>query len=328
MKSLVGADHVQVFGSAKHADKFTINPELNEKWLVGASDARGEVVAQDQLLQMAGGEDMAFRGMQQVSVGDTWSPAVIIISNEKPAWLTDASGATENRLFCEVWEPVIVDRSTDLGDQIKDQIQPLLALLLKSYHVLRDHVKDVPAMDWDFEPMRRWMDRKPAVFTSFLRCGEFTAADGNKYVLTFTPDDATAVPEAQEIFKLYLEAKRKPDDGSGNTDRILASIETIDALSMPTTGKIRKCHECQEVVAADGEESNCTDDCETQCPGGAWLAKYANYRVGKDSRTNELFNTSWAFGTTPGAPPLKIKGLRIDKETLAGSMMPEQEDDA
>ena len=143
-----------------------------------------------------------------------------------------------------------------------------------------------------------------------------------------TPDDATAVPEAQEIFKLYLEAKRKPDDGSGNTDRILASIETIDALSMPTTGKIRKCHECQEVVAADGEESNCTDDCETQCPGGAWLAKHANYRVGKDPRTKELFSTSWAFGTTPGAPPLKIKGLRIDKETLAGSMMPEQEDDA
>ena len=55
------------------------------------------------------------------------------------------------------------------------------------------------------------------------------------------------------------------------------------------------------------------------------LSKYGTFRVGKDPRTCQLFGTSWAFGKTPGAPPLQIKGLRIDKETLADSMCPEQE---
>lgn len=185
-----------MFGSASHADKFTVNPKLNEKWFVAASDTRGEVFQQDQLLPMAGGEDISLRGMQAEAVSETWSPAVLMISNEKPAWLRDPSGATQNRLLCEVWEAVDVpDRSTHLGESIKNELPFLLALLLKAYRNLRDHVKDVPAMAWDYEPMKRWMDPQPAVFTSFLRCGEFMAADGNKYVLSFTLDDATAVPD-------------------------------------------------------------------------------------------------------------------------------------
>ena len=303
-----------MFGSAAHADKFTINPKLNQKWLVAANDARGEVVQQDQLLQMAGGEDMSLRGMQNEAVSQCWSPAVLMISNDKPGWLTDESGAIANRLYCEIWEPIDVDRSTDLGANIKAQIQPLLALLLKSYKILRDHVQDVPAMDWDFEPMKRWSQSKPTLFSAFLRCGEFVAANGDKYMLTFTTDDKTPVPEAQEIYKMWLENMRKIDDGSGATDRIAAAIAPIDALSMPTTAKIFKCHGCKEMVAPDGEESNCQPDCETQCPGGAWLSKYGAFRVGKDPRTCKLFGTSWAFGKTPGAPPLQIKGLCIDKE--------------
>ena len=165
------------------------------------------------------------------------------------------------------------------------------------------------------------MDQKPAFFTEFLRCGEFVAPNADKYVLTFTRDDATAVSVAQDAFKRWLETKRKIDDESGNTDRIPGSLATIDALTMPTKGKIHKCHDCKEVVAADGEASSCTEDCGNQCPGGAWLAKHREFRVGTDRRSSELFATSWAFGM-PGAPSLKIKGLRIDKETLAGSMMP------
>lgn len=253
---------------------------------------------------------MSFRGMHNEAVSQCWSPAVIMISNKPPAWLKDESGAIANRLYCEIWDRVDVDRSTNLGTNIKSQIQPLLALLLKSFKNLRDHVQDVLAMNWDFEPMKRWSQQKPALFTAFLRCGEFIAANGDKYVLTFTMEDKTPVPEAQEIYKLWLEDKRKTDDGSGAEDRIAAAIASIDALSMPMTAKIHKCHECKEMVAADGEESNCQPGCEdcdcdpecppactTQCPGGAWLSKYGAFRVGKDPRTCQLFGTSWACHT-------------------------------
>jgi hypothetical protein len=112
-------------------------------------------------------------------------------------------------------------------------------------------------MDWDFGPMKRRLQTKPSLFATFLRCGEFIASNGDKYVLTFTTGDATPVTEVQEVYKLWLEDKGKTDGGSSDTAHIATALATIDALSMPTTGKIFRCHGCKEIVGADGEESNC-----------------------------------------------------------------------
>ena len=57
------------------------------------------------------------------------------------------------------------------------------------------------------------------------------------------------------------------------------TLERIDALSMPASGKIYKCHECKAVVANNGEDSSCDPSCTTQC-GGAWLAAHADFSVG------------------------------------------------
>ena len=163
---------------------------------------------------------------------------------------------------------------------------------------------------------------------SFLRCGEFLAPSGDKYVLTFTGDDTTPVSEVQTVFKLWLEANHKFDDKSGEENRIPKTLERIDALSMPASGKIYKCHECKAVVADNGEDSSCDPSCITQCPGGAWLAAHADFSVGKERGRHKMFGTSWYFGKTDGAPPLHIKGLRIDLNPDAGGMVaPEQEDE-
>ena len=84
-----------------------------------------------------------------------------------------------------------------------------MALLLKAYSDLREHTRDVPAQDWDCEPMKNWLAAKPPLLYSFLRCGEFFAPSGDKYVLTFTGDDTTPVSEVQTVFKLWLEANHK-----------------------------------------------------------------------------------------------------------------------
>ena len=39
---------------------------------------------------------------------------------------------------------------------------------------------------------------------SFLRCGEFLAPSGDKYVLTFTGDDTTPVTKVQEVAALII----------------------------------------------------------------------------------------------------------------------------
>ena len=58
-----------------------------------------------------------------------------------------------------------------------------------------------------------------------------------------------------------------------------------------------------------------------------WLAAHADFSVGKERGRHKMFGTSWYSGKTDGAPPLHIKGLRIDLNPNAGGMVaPEQED--
>ena len=60
-------------------------------------------------------------------------------------------------------------------------------------------------------------------------------SNGDKYVLTFNTGDKTPVPQLQEIYKLWLENKRKTDDGSGTTDRIAAAISPMWRPSVAVT---------------------------------------------------------------------------------------------
>ena len=49
-----------------------------------------------------------------------------------------------------------------------------------------------------------------------------------------------------------------------------------------------KCHECKMPVASEGQTSNCTETCTTQCPGGA---AGKDFSVGQDPEVNKAFFT-------------------------------------
>eukprot|EP01047_Picozoa_sp_COSAG01_P027506 COSAG01_NODE_1817_length_9164_cov_20.194264_2_plen_2552_part_00 len=66
-----------------------------------------------------------------------------------------------------------------------------------------------------------------------------------------------------------------------------------------------RCHECFMTVAPKGHESNCKAHCSTQCPGGAWLARFGNlskpsgqywpkdsFPSGIDNKSHKIFSVS------------------------------------
>ena len=159
----------------------------------------------------------------------------------------------------------------------------MLLIFLKAYEKLLSHIKNTPSQQWKWQ----YFDeaRKEAVqktpFVEFLTCGSFQNLHVT-YTITPEEDATTLKTRLEDIFKKFCESKgiTSPEVGVNEMERHLkvasGAMEAKPAMKLEKKKNLYKCLDCEQPVPEEGDESNCTEDCNNQCPPGVWLSGHAS----------------------------------------------------